>query len=130
MRKKKSSSYETPTDAELDIMKALWKHKEPVRISEIIEELSDSRSWKSQTVHVLGTRLEKKGLISIDKSNCFHTYSPLIDENEYMRMESKALIDRTKCTVGKLVASLIDADGITDEDVAQLEDILHSKRHR
>ena len=45
-------------DAELEIMKAVWKAKEPVTSLDIEKEVSD-RGWKKTTISTFLTRLSK-----------------------------------------------------------------------
>lgn len=127
MKKKKKIRYEPITDAELDIMRALWQSGRSMRVSEIVEKLSETRSWKTQTAHVLLGRLEEKGFVTADRTGYFHTFKPKIKETEYFLSESNALIDRVGGSVKSMVASMIDADGISHEEIAELAKILEEK---
>lgn len=116
------------SDAEFDIMKVLWQSGKPLRAGEIVKLLSDTRSWKTQTAHVLLNRLCGKGYVTADKSEYFQRFTPTMTESEYFAAESNALIKKVGGSVSSLIASLIDTEGVTDEDISAILDILEKKR--
>lgn len=118
-------------DAEHDIMTVLWNSDTPLRAGEIVKILSElqSRSWKTQTAHVLLNRLCDKGFISADKDDYYHRFTPVITEEEYRASESQSLLRRIfGGSVKSMVASLIDTDDVTDDDIAELSELLERKR--
>lgn len=132
MRQKKNNfsgmGFDRLADAELDIMRVLWNAGEPLKVSEIVEKLSATRSWKTQTAHVLLKRLEEGGFVSADKSGYSFLYSPVIDERTYIDAESRALASRTGGSLRMMIASLIDSDTLTSEDIDELDQIIERKR--
>lgn len=127
MRRKKQINCEPITDAELDIMRVLWQTGHPMRVSEIVEKLSETRSWKTQTAHVLLGRLEEKGFVNADRSGYYHTFSAKIKETDYFLSESSALMKKVGGSVKSMVVSMIDAEGISNEELAELTSILETK---
>lgn len=119
--------YERLTDAELDIMRVLWQNGEGLRAGQIVKLLSETRSWKTQTAHVLLNRLEEKGFVSADRSGYFHTYTSAITEKEYFASESDAFLKRLGGSVKATVASLIDAGDISDTELSELEALIRSR---
>lgn len=116
-------------DAELDIMIALWNSTVPMRAGDIVRKLSETRSWKTQTAHVLLNRLCDKGFISADKDDYYHRFSPIITEEEYKASESDSLLKRIfGGSVKTMLASLIDTDKVTDDDILELTEMLEKKR--
>ena len=98
-------------DAELEIMKAVWKAKEPVTSLDIEKEVSD-RGWKKTTISTFLTRLSKKGALSGEKRGKLYYYSPLITEKEYRRTQTKNLIKNLyNGSLTDFAAALFD-DGI------------------
>ena len=57
------------SDAELEIMRILWREKRAVSFSDIRIELSDKMGWGKSTIATLLRRLTKKGAISIQERN-------------------------------------------------------------
>lgn len=127
MNKKEIKQYERLADSELDIMRVLWQKNVPMRAGEIVKSLSGTRSWKTQTAHVLLTRLEEKGFVSADKSGYFHTYSYVIGEREYFASESDAFVKRLGGSVKAMVASMIDGDTISEGELLELSALLDVK---
>jgi BlaI family penicillinase repressor len=116
------------SDSELDIMRVLWHSNKPLRASEIVKLLFDTRSWKPQTAHVLLNRLCEKGYANADRENYSYRFYPLVTEAEYIASESVLLIKKVGGSVNKMVASLIDTYNITDDDILALSEMLEKKR--
>lgn len=127
MAKKQIKQYERLADAELDIMRVLWQTRQPVRAAEIVKKLSETRSWKTQTAHVLLGRLEEKGLVTTDRSEYFHTYKAAVTEKAYFASESDAFVRRMGSSVKATVASLINTADISTEELSELEALIRAK---
>ena len=78
-------------DAELEIMKVIWKAKEPITSLDIGKEVED-KGWKKTTIATFLTRLVEKGVLSADKQGKLYYYTPLITEKEYRKLQTKNLI--------------------------------------
>lgn len=115
-------------DSELDIMRVLWDKGEPMKASEITKALSKTRAWTKQTVHVLLGRLENKGFVKADRSGYYHYFSVLVDKNEYLCNESSEIVKKVGTSVHSMLASLIEADELSDEDIIAISDMLNEKR--
>ena len=127
MAKKQIRQYERLADAELDIMRVLWQTRQPLRAGEIVKKLSETRSWKTQTAHVLLSRLEEKGLVAADRSEYFHTYKAAVSEKAYFASESDAFVKRMGKSVKATVAALINTADISAEELSELEALIRSK---
>lgn len=120
--------YERLADAELDIMRVVWKSEKPLKASEITKLLSGERSWKTQTAHVLLARLCDKGYLNVDKSTYSHTFSPAVSSEEYFAAESEMLLSRMGRNLPGLIASLIDTSSVSGEEIAQIEKMIREKK--
>ena len=129
MVRKQIKQYERLADAELDIMRVLWQTRTPLRAAEIVKKLSQTRSWKTQTAHVLLGRLEDKGFVKADRSEYFHTYKAIVSEKDYFASESDAFVRRLGSSVKATVASLISTADISAEELAELEALIRVKRN-
>ena len=116
------------SDAELDILRAIWRNGEPMKASEIVKALSDSRTWKTQTCHVLLGRLVQKGYLSVDKTNYSHKFSPVYGEEEYFAKQSMTLANRVGTSLPSMIASLIDSNDVTEKELAEIAAMLRAKR--
>ena len=63
------------SDAELEIMRILWREKRAVSFSDIRIELSDKMGWGKSTIATLLRRLTKKGAISIQEREIHAEYN-------------------------------------------------------
>lgn len=115
-------------DAELEVMLVLWHSPSPLTVGEITNKLTETRPWKSGTVHVLLARLEERGFVACDKSEYKHRFSPIICEEDYRKGEEKTLMHRFfGGSAKRMIASLLDADGLSDKDLEELTALLKRK---
>lgn len=121
------SATERLPNAELDIMRVLWSSEKPLKASELTNALSEERAWKRQTVHVLLSRLEKKGYVGVDKSAYSHLFYALVNENDYLALSSSTLAKKVGSSIHSMMASLIETDELTDEDIFALSEMLNAK---
>ena len=116
-------------DAELEVMLVLWHSSSPLTVGEITNTLTESRPWKSGTVHVLLARLEERGFVACDKSEYKHRFSPIVSEEDYRKGEEKTLMHRFfGGSAKRIIASLLDADGLSDKDLEELTALLKRKK--
>jgi len=115
-------------DSELEIMRVLWENVNPMKASEITKQLQKSKSWSKATVHVLLGRLENKGFVEADRSGYYHYFSALIKENDYLANETNRIAGRVGTSLHSMLASLIEADELSDEDIIAISDMLNEKR--
>lgn len=116
-------------DAELEVMLVLWHSSSPLTVGEITNKLTESRPWKSGTVHVLLARLEERGFVACDKSEYKHRFSPIICEEDYRKGEENTLMHRFfGGSAKRMIASLLDADGLSDKDLEELTALLKRKK--
>lgn len=122
------SRFPTLSEAEWDIMRVLWHSPTPLRAGEIVKKLSEKRSWKTQTAHVLLGRLCDKGFCNVNKDGYYHTFSPRISEKAYMASTSHQLRKQFGGSVRSMVASLLSDDGVTEDDLDALSALLAEKK--
>ena len=111
------------SDSELEVMKLLWRAKDALPVTAIREELQRSKGWEPATIKTLISRLVSKGAVRQEKRNVYY-YSPVITEKEYSSWATRDLI--TRIYNGKardLIASLVDSDGLSQDDIAELRDM-------
>ena len=109
------------SDAELEVMRILWREKQAVTFSDIRTELSDKMSWEKSTIATLLRRLQKKGAISIQEKEV-HYYMPNITKEEYIMFRKKSLIDKFFfCSAKSFVAALCQNGELTEADIDELK---------
>jgi len=108
-------------DAELEIMRILWREKRPLKVAEFKDELEKNRGWNKSTTHTLVTRLRDKGLIEPTERYGVARYVPLITEDEFILAEGKSVIE--KIGSGKALALAMVRNGhLTNSDIDELRE--------
>ena len=114
-------------DAELEIMKVIWKSKEPITSLDIGKEVED-KGWKKTTIATFLTRLVEKGALSADKQGKLYYYSPLISEKEYRKSQTKNLIKTLyNGSVREFAVSFFEEQKLSDKDIQELKAIFEDK---
>ena len=109
------------SDAELEVMRILWREKKAVSFSDIRTELSDKMGWEKSTIATLLRRLQKKGAISIQEKE-IHYYMPNITKEDYIILKKRSLIDKLyDGSTKNFVAALCQTGELTEEDIDELK---------
>ena len=110
-------------EAELEIMKVIWKAKDPITSLDIGKEVED-KGWKKTTIATFLTRLVEKGALSADKQGKLYYYTPLITEKEYRKSQTKNLIKSLyNGSVRDFAVSFFEEQKLSDDDIKELRAI-------
>ena len=101
-------------DSELAVMQALWSADAPLTRPELDAALTH-REWAATTVVALLARLEGKGFIAREKQGRGYLYRALVTQLYGGRPRN-------------FIAALHDADALTPNDIAELEDYLEKAK--
>ena len=114
-------------DAELEIMKVIWKAKEPVTSLDIGKKV-ENKGWKKTTIATFLTRLAEKGALSAKKEGKLSYYSPLITEKDYKKSQTKNLINTLyNGSVRDFAVSFFEEQKLSDEDIKELRAIFEDR---
>ncbi len=114
-------------DAELEIMKVIWRAKAPITSLDIGKAV-ESRGWKKTTIATFLTRLAEKGALSAEKQGKLYYYTPLITEKEYRKSQTKNLIKSLyNGSVRDFAVSFFEEQKLSDEDIRELKAIFEDK---
>ncbi len=120
------SPVEKISGSELEIMRVLWQAPDALPVSEIRRQLKSRKGWEDTTIKTLVQRLVKKGAV-LQESRQVYYYRPAVSEAEYSRWATEELIEKVyRGNARDLVAALISADTLTEEDVAELRGMFRS----
>lgn len=109
------------SDAELEVMRILWREDQAVSFSDIRTELSDKMGWEKSTIATLLRRLQKKGAISIQEKE-IHYYMPNITKEDYVMFRKRSLIDKLyDGSTKNFVAALCQNGELTEADIDELK---------
>lgn len=114
-------------DSELEIMLIVWNANEAVNRSYIQECLDDSKVLAPTTILSFLSRLEAKGFLTIEKRGKTNFYSPLINQEDYAKNESKTILERFfGNSVKDFVVHLNDSKAVDETEIQELKAFLDS----
>lgn len=115
------------SDAELEIMKVIWKAKGKVTSIDIGEAVAD-KGWKKTTIATFLARLVEKGAIEHEKQGKLYFYTPQITEKEYRKTQTKNLIKHLyNGSVRDFALSFFEEQKLSEEDIKELRAIFEGK---
>ena len=116
----------TATRTELAILKRLW----PVdRLSarEVHDAVTGETGWSYSTTRTVLTRMEEKGLVTRADAHGMAVYSAALTRVQVLGAMAKELTRQVFDIKGALPASMFaDSPHLTEEDLAELDEILNS----
>lgn len=116
------------SDAELEIMKLIWRDKKTTT-NKIIEELADEFEWKPNTVKTLVNRLLNKNAIGFEKAGKEYYYYPKVMEEEYIKKESESFINKLfNGSINSMLLNFVKNEKISAKDIEDLQDILNKHK--
>ena len=112
------------SDAELELMEALWAAEEPLTSADVAEKL-ESRGWSLATIKTMLSRLVGKGAITHRGDGRRFLYAPAIAREAYVGSESVRFVERLfGGRLSPLVARLAEEDALDEDDIAEIEKLL------
>lgn len=122
---KGKDEFQRVSGSEMEIMQAVWAlspdGKTPVTSAQLQTQLS-SRQWKATTVLTFLSRLCDKGLLEASRQGKSNLYTPLLTEEEYRRLETRAFLDEVHGgSLRSFIAALADED-LSGEELDELRD--------
>lgn len=116
------------SDAELDVMLAIWQNRPPVLRSDLEEQLK-SHNWADTTLLTLLSKLVEKGYLSLERQGRRNLYTPLVRERDYRSWASRSFLGKMyQSSISRMVASLVESRDLTDRDLAELEEFIAGQR--
>lgn len=109
-------------EAELSVMRAVWRLPAPASTGAIRARLEKERPWNLSALQTLLSRLTERGFLSAGKEGRQNVYTPLVSEGEYVAFENAPFLEG-KGLPG-LVTALYDSRSISREDLAELRAFL------
>lgn len=108
------------TDAELEVMQALWSANEPMTLAQIKAALAERNG---DTTKTLLRRLCQKGAVLQEKREVYY-YRPLVAQDELGRYRTQRLIDKLYAGSAKaMIASLAAHKQLQAQDVDELREM-------
>jgi predicted transcriptional regulator len=112
------------SDAEREIMEALWKGK-PLTPEDILAAVGAKNEWAPGTVRTLVHRLLTKKAIAGKREKSGYVYRPLISRADYVAEESQGFLDKLfGGQVAPMVAHLAEHQQLTAKDIQKLKALI------
>ena len=115
-----SKPEEKITDAELEVMQALWEAKGPMTLAQVKAALA---GHNKDTTKTLLRRLCEKGAVGQEKREVYY-YCPLVERDELGLYRTGRLIEKLYAGSAKaMVASLVEHEQLGPQDVEELREL-------
>ncbi len=117
-------------DSELEVMRVLWDAKKALPVAEIRRAICEKTGWEGSTAKTLLYRLQSKGVVEQEKRDVYYYY-PCVTEAEYNEYTTQTLLDKLyQGSVKNLVASFVSSKKLSDDDIAELQNMLRDGKKR
>ena len=112
------------SEGEQAVMEVLWADS-PLTAAEVAERIPEERGWSERTVKTMLGRLLTKGALVHEEDGRRYLYRPAVQRADYAMRETRKLVDRLfGGRAAPLVAQLAANEGLTPQDIAELEALL------
>ncbi len=113
------------SEAEYEVMKIVWKHA-PINTNEITERLTKTTAWSPKTIQTLIKRLVTKGALTYEKQSRIFVYTPLVDEDEFIRQKSSTFLNRYfDGDITAMVSSYLKNGSLSESEIDTLHSLLY-----
>ena len=120
---------QTLTDLEADVMQVVWQ-KGQVTVRDVYETLRSTRDLAYTTIMTVLSTLAKKGIVEYFQEGRAYIYRPKISQKEAaQRSVTKVLQKFFDGSPRALVAHLIDADAISQDEFESLRQLLNKNNN-
>ena len=118
------SNLPRPTDAELEILKVLWR-RGPSTVREVFETIGETKQTGYTTVLKFMQIMSEKGLVRRDESERAHRYESALAEEETQRQLVGDLLQRAfDGSARKLVLQALSAERASADELAEIRRML------
>ena len=111
------------SEAEWAVLDVLWSG-DKFSLGEVTNALMPVKKWSRNTVHTYLTRMERKGLVHIDKSSTV-PYSAAVLRETCAKDERKELLEKVYGgSAGSLISAFLKESKISKSEVEELRKLL------
>lgn len=110
-------------EAELEIMKVIWKADEPIG-STAIGKAVEEKGWKRTTIATFLAHLVEKGALNAERRGKAWYYTPKLTAKEHKKAQLKKLVKNVfDGSAKEMVAALFEEKALSDKDIEDLQAI-------
>ncbi|HFL3852477.1 TPA: BlaI/MecI/CopY family transcriptional regulator [Clostridioides difficile] len=108
--------------AELKVMKFIWKVDVTVTSKDVIEAMEQKYGWKQTTTLTLLSRLVKRGFLDAQKIDRYTHYTIVVKHKDYLSFETKNFLSKIHDdSLKSLISALHDDENIGKDALDFLE---------
>ena len=112
------------SEAEFEVMKVIWKYA-PISTNEVTEKLTQTTNWSPKTIQTMLKRLVNKKALTYEKQSRVFVYTPLIQQDEYIRQKSNSFLDRFyDGNIVSMLSSYLKDEKLSDSEIDSLRSLL------
>lgn len=112
------------SEKEWTVLEALWDNG-GAELGDLVDALRPATGWSRNTVFTYLTRMEGKGLVSIDKESCPHTYHATLDRAACQAEERQSFLKRVyRGSAGDMVAAFLKEEQLSPQEREKLRRML------
>lgn len=112
------------SEAEFEVMKVIWKYA-PISTNEVTDKLTQSTNWSPKTIQTMLKRLVMKKALTYEKQSRVFVYTPLVEEEEYIRHESNSFLNRYyNGNIVSMVSSFLENNKLSKTELDSLRHLL------
>lgn len=117
-----------PTDAELEILRVLWKHG-PTTVRDVHETLAHTRDTGYTTTLKLMQIMADKGLVTRDESARTHIYEARVSQEQTQRQLVNDLVQRAfGGSATELVLRALSSHKTSDRELLEIRKLIDDAR--
>lgn len=114
------------TNSEWYLLECLWEES-PQTLMQLSGGLKERKDWSKSTCATMVRRMAKKELIGFTEDGKTKRFYPLVKKEEITVRETKDFLQRIyNGSVSMMMHALVEQDGLTEEDIVQLQQILET----
>jgi predicted transcriptional regulator len=119
----------TLTAHELELMKIVWRHEEPVTVRDVYEELRTARPVAYTTVMTSLKTLEQKGHLKATQQDRAYLYRPARPKQQVIKEMVREFVNRVFNGSGRpLVLHLLESDQISESELREITRMMGKKK--
>ena len=112
------------SEKEWIVLNSLWKTN-GAELGSLVSALYAETKWSRNTVLTYLTRMEAKGLVSIDKEAFPHIYRATVNRENCQKKERRSFLNRVyRGSASDLIAAFLKEEPISKEERDRLRQIL------
>ena len=112
------------SEAEYEVMKVVWQ-KAPVSTNSVTEILTKTTNWSPKTIQTLLKRLVNKRALNYEKQGRVFVYTPLVEEDSYVRQQSQSFLKRYfDGDMSRMLSACLGEETLSENDIDALRAIL------